>query len=58
MIRHSPKHLEEQIPNHLSPTVNELMRRHLQEEYLKTLEKKQDPREEKPFLSWSYGTIL
>ena len=50
MRRLLPKHLEEQISNHLSPTVKELMRRHLQEEYfqeeyLKTLEKKQDPRE-------------
>lgn len=37
----SSKHLEEQIPNHLSPSVKETIRRHLQEEYLKTLEKTQ-----------------
>jgi hypothetical protein len=36
------KHLEEQIPNHLSSTVKESIRRHLREEYLKTLEKAQD----------------
>ena len=34
----SVKHLEEQIPNHLSATVKEIIRRHLREEYLKKLD--------------------
>ena len=42
MPRGLPKHIEEQIPNHLSSTVKESIRRHLREEYLKTLEKSQD----------------
>ncbi len=38
----SLKKLEEQIPNHLSQTVKEIMRRHLREEHLKKLEESQD----------------
>ena len=34
----SVKHLEEQIQNHLSVTVKEIIRRHLREEYLKKLD--------------------
>lgn len=42
MTHFIPKHLEEQIPKHLSPSVKDAMRRHLREEYLKTFEKKQE----------------
>ena len=42
MSRSLPKYIEEQIPIHLSPTVKELIRRHLREEYLKNLEESHD----------------
>lgn len=42
MTRYFPKHLEEQVPIHLSPTVKEIIRRHLLEEYLKTFNETQE----------------